>query len=246
MKGSARVSFLAWDSEFFGRRIARVVATHLDDASLAEILDEARDESIECLYLLVGAEDSAAVRAVETGGFRPVDVRVTRERFAPDDGSSALPGNIELCNAEDVPGLCRIARTSHRDSRFYQDPFFPDARCDDLYEAWIRNAWSGGAAGILVARSAGHAVGYVTCEIPEPGLGNLGLVAVHGDHGGKGYGGRMVEGALAWLADQGCTRVRVVTQARNIPASRLYESVGFSTIAVENSYHLWLDGGRPR
>ena len=40
MKGSARLSFLAWDSEFFEHRIARVVATRLDDASLVEILDE--------------------------------------------------------------------------------------------------------------------------------------------------------------------------------------------------------------
>jgi dTDP-4-amino-4,6-dideoxy-D-galactose acyltransferase len=165
---------------------------------------------------------------------------VTREVAAPKNESFAFPENVSLFQPEDLPALRAIGRVSHRDSRFYYDPSFPSHRCDDLYETWIENSCTGGAAGVVVARSGGSAVGYVTCEIPEEGLGNLGLVAVAQGEVGQGHGGRMVEGALGWLGSKDCTRIQVVTQARNVNAARLYEAGGFKTIRVENSYHLWL------
>jgi ribosomal protein S18 acetylase RimI-like enzyme len=232
-------SLLPWDSDFFGLRIGRVMASDFTVDSAAEILDKAREESVDCLYLLVDARDSEKVQAAENSGFRLVDVRITRERDAPRKEKSGPIENIDQCHAEDIPGLQAIARRSHRDSRFYHDPNFPNKLCDALYEAWIENACNGASACVIVARSAGRAVGYVTCDLPEPRLGVLGLVAVAEDQVGKGFGGLMVEGALEWMATQQRTCVRVVTQARNINASRLYEANGFKTVQVENSYHLW-------
>ncbi|HIF99313.1 MAG TPA: GNAT family N-acetyltransferase [Myxococcales bacterium] len=233
-------SLLEWDSNFFERRIARVAESEFSARSVQRLLGGARDEAIECLYLLVDARDSGKVQAAEEAGFRLVDVRVTREREAPGEEDRNLPANIDLGRAEDIPHLRAIAKKSHTDSRFYQDPEFPTQRCDALYEIWIENACNGSSAGVVVARPKSRAVGYVTCEIQEPGLGGLGLVAVAADEAGRGYGGGMIKGAMGWLADKGCTRIRVVTQARNINATRLYETNGFRTISVENSYHLWL------
>ena len=233
-------SLLEWDSTFFERRIARATESEFSAHSVKRLLDEARDQAIECLYLLVDADASEKVRAAEDAGFRLVDVRVTREREAPAEEDRKMPEKIGLGRAEDIPQLRAIARKSHTDSRFYQDPNFPSQRCDALYETWIENACMGASAGIVVARPESDAVGYVTCEIQEPGLGSLGLVAVAADEAGRGYGGGMVKGALGWLANEGCTQIRVVTQARNINATRLYEANGFRTISVENSYHLWL------
>jgi len=240
MSDAAGFSLLAWDTDFFGCRIARVDEKAFGPGSASDILARARDGAIDCLYLLVEADNSEAVRTAEKAGFQLVDVRVTRERGAPDAKARALPPEIGLYQEGDIEALCAIARESHGDSRFYHDSSFSRSRCDDLYETWIRNACSGAAAAVVVARSEQRAVGYVTCEHPKPALGNLGLVAVAADQAGRGYGARMVEGALGWLAGEGCERIQVVTQARNIPASRLYESKGFKTISVENSYHLWL------
>jgi len=240
MSEAAGFSLLAWDTDFFGCRIARVDEKAFGPGSASDILARARDEAIDCLYLLVEADNSEAVRTAEKAGFQLVDVRVTRERGAPDAKARALPPEIGLYQEGDIEALCAIARESHGDSRFYHDSSFSRSRCDDLYETWIRNACSGAAAAVVVARSEQRAVGYVTCEHPNPALGNLGLVAVAADQAGRGYGARMIEGALGWLAGEGCERIQVVTQARNIPASRLYESNGFKTISVENSYHLWL------
>ena len=240
MSSPSGFSLLAWDSDFFGHRIARVDASEFGDGSAETILANARNDSIDCLYLLIDAGSSEQARAAARAGFELVDVRVTREVEASRGDPFAFPENVDLCRPEDVPRLRAIARDSHRDSRFYYDPSFPSGRCDDLYETWIENSCTGNAAGVVVARSGESAVGYVTCEIPEAGLGNLGLVAVAQGEAGQGHGGRMVKAAVGWLGGQGCAHIRVVTQARNVSAARLYEAHGFRTIQVENSYHLWL------
>jgi len=240
MSASSEFSVLPWDSDFFGCRIARVDASCFGAQSAQSLLATARSEGIDCLYLLIDAGSTEQAHAAARSGFELVDVRVTREIEAPASEAFSFPENVGLCQPEDLPHLRAIARDSHQDSRFYYDPSFPNERCDDLYETWIENSCNGGAAGVVVARSGGAAVGYVTCEIPEEGLGNLGLVAVARGAGGQGHGGRMVRGALGWLGAQGCARIQVVTQARNVNAARLYEAHGFRTIRVESSYHLWL------
>ena len=240
MSGPSGFSLLAWDSDFFGQRIARVNAPDFHAGSADAILASARNDAIDCLYLLIDAGSTEQAQAAARAGFELVDVRVTREIETSQQDSFSFPENVDLSRPEDLPRLRAIARDSHRDSRFYYDPSFPAGRCDDLYETWIENSCTGGAAGVVVARDGESAVGYVTCEIPEDGLGNLGLVAVAEGQAGQGHGGRMVRGALGWLATKGCARIQVVTQSRNVNAARLYEANGFRTIRVENSYHLWL------
>jgi len=246
MGSTSEFSPLAWDSDFFGRRIARIDSEHFTRATAETIVQKARNESIECLYLLLDAGDREKVGAAEKMNFLQVDIRITRERpLSETEDFREWSEDIDLCKPGDVESLSAIARQSHRDSRFYHDPNFPKSRCDDLYETWIRNDCGGAAEAVVVARKDDLAVGYVSCEIPEPGLGTLGLVAVAPDQGGLGYGGKMIDGALSWLADHDCSRVQVVTQERNSRANRLYESRGFRTLCAENSYHLWLSVGDP-
>ena len=240
MSGNDGITILDWDSDFFGCRIARVDAAAFNARSAPTLLERARSMSIECLYLLIDAQDSGAARIAEGMGFGLMDVRITRERNAPDSGAEEFPTGIDLCRDEDIPALRAIARESHRDSRFYHDPNFPDERCDALYQAWIEKAYGDPTSAVVVARHEGSAVGYVSCDILRPGMGDLGLVAVASDQAGRGHGSRMLGAALNWLAGRGCSQIRVVTQARNINANRLYEANSFRTVCTENSYHLWL------
>ncbi|MDE0886660.1 MAG: GNAT family N-acetyltransferase [Myxococcota bacterium] len=244
MSRASGYSLLPWDSDFFDRRIARIDSRHFGPATAEEIVREAREEFVECLYLLLDGDDRERIETAEEMNFIQVDTRITRERPLPENSKDEKwSDDIDLCKPGDVGNLRAIARESHRDSRFYHDPIFPRDRCDDLYETWIRNACGGDAEAVVIARKDDIAIGYVTCEIPEPGLGRLGLVAVAPDQGGLGYGGRMIDGALSWLSSHGCSRVQVVTQERNAPANRLYESRNFRPLSSQNSYHLWLSRG---
>ncbi len=242
MDDSAPCVYLEWDSEFFGCRIARVRALRLGEAELARILGWMREQSIDCLYLLLDAGDlEGAVRA-QAAGFRMVDARVTLDcdpGELADVAGCELPPDIAPCTPRDVAALVEIARVSHATSRFYADGHFPEERCSALYATWIENSCAGSAEAVLVARDDGRAVGYVTCHENADGSGQIGLIAVAGEARGRGVGQRLVRGALIWFAARGRSPVRVVTQGRNVEALRTFEGVGFRTGCVELWFHLW-------
>jgi len=240
MSDHAGFRILDWDSEFFGHRIAQVDPAMLAGNAAQSIVERARDHALECLYLFLDAADTEKVLAAQTAGFRLMDVRITREIAAPAGDALALPREIDLFRPEDVPRLRAIARKSHFDSRFYHDPCFARERCDALYDEWIKQACEGASAAVVVARPAEQAEGYMTCDIPKPGHGKLGLGAIEPAQKGRGLGKRILRGAMNWLGSHGCDRIEVVTQARNLTAARMYESTGFQTTRVENVFHLWL------
>ena len=74
MSMGSGLSLLPWDSDFFGVRIGCVMPSDFTVGSAPEILNRAREESADCLYLLVDARDSEKVQAAENSGFRLVDV----------------------------------------------------------------------------------------------------------------------------------------------------------------------------
>jgi dTDP-4-amino-4,6-dideoxy-D-galactose acyltransferase len=238
MTHGAECRLLEWDSDFFGRRIGRVESRRLDARAIEQVRAFARAEKVDCLYYLVDAGDSESIRTAEAAGFRCADVRITRERSL-DQVSSEMPSGVELFQEDDLTALQAIARSSHGASRFYYDLHFPRERCDALYEKWISNACTEKPESVLVVRRAGHAVGYLACETDSSAIGTIGLVAVAEGERGHQIGESLVRGSLSWFVGHDREYVRVVSQARNLAAARLYERLGFRTTAVEHWYHLW-------
>jgi len=234
--------YLDWDSEFFGVRVARFLASRLDAGSVQSALTWCKDNNIQCLYLLADSGDSETTKLAEDNGFRLVDIRTTMTKDMTNhglrgDGSAGIL--VRGAVAEDIPQLRAIARTGHRDTRFYHDEHFPKHRCDALYETWIERSCSGYAGAVLVAELAGHPVGYITCHFDDETSGRIGLAGVHPDHQGLHVGRTLVTQAAALFAERGVRRVSVVTQGRNVRAQRLYQRCGFTTSAVELWYHRW-------
>lgn len=234
---------LDWDSEFFGRRIARVTGHRLDAALADDVLAWAKRHAVDCLYFLADADDPATARVAEERGFREVDVRVTLERRLDGRAAATDSSQVSVRPAVDADraALRALARVSHRDSRFYHDPGFPTSRCDDLYETWIDTSVTGYADAVLVADHEGTAVGYVSCHLSDAETGVIGLFAVSPAHQGRGAGRALLAAALRWFADHGRRRVTVVTQGRNERAQRLYEAGGFTRHAVQRWYHRWFE-----
>ena len=185
-------TFLEWDSSFFGRRIAAVTEPPRDLNQLREIESWCRTERIDCLYCLVPADAWPVSRLVEGHGFRLVDVRVTHAWPAVDlpataPASVGADRRVRLAVQDDVARLCAIARVNHRMiTRFYNDPGFPTARCDALYETWIRQSCEGDAEAVFVCESGGAPAGYLTCHLDAPRRGRIGLVALTPEGRGQG------------------------------------------------------------
>ena len=206
----ALCQYLKWDSEFFGLRIARLSSARLTPETVSEAERWCGEEKIDCLYFLSDFDDPVTVRVAQEREFRLTDVRVTLE-----------------------------ARVSHRDSRFYFDPRFPEDACDRLYETWIDRSCHGWASAVFVADVGGGAAGYATAHRDSDGEGRLGLLAVDARVHGQGLGGQLGAAVLDWARRENLATVSVVTQGRNCRAMRLYMRCGFLPRSVQLWYHRW-------
>lgn len=237
------VDRLAWDSEHFGVAIGRVRAEGLDLVTAREAVESAREERIQCLYLLVDADDGAGVLAAQEVGFRLTDLRLTLERsVAGGDGDRAA--TIRLARDEDLAILEGVAANAHVDSRFFFDEHFDDGAAADLYRRWLRGSVTGELADIVfVADVEARASGYITGSVDEEAQTvSIGLLAVAPWARGRGLGGQLVAALLAEVAARGANRVTVVTQGRNVAAQRLYQAAGFRTERLQLWFHRWEDG----
>jgi len=248
---------LKWDSDFFELKIARLFGNILRPA-LADAADIwCQGQGVRCLYALLRSDDPENGRVVFSHRYRLVDVRVTLERGIDrglenylDVRGSRPPCVVRPSQARDLPGLQRMARMRHRDTRFFFDGNFSPKRCEDLYERWITVSYQGYAQAVLVAQANAtqgedvehddDCIGYITCHLDGPEKsGRIGLFAVDVAFTGQGVGRALVRSALDWFVLQGHTRVSVVTQGRNVGALRLYERCGFCVAGVELFYHKW-------
>lgn len=237
---------LEWDSRFFGRKVARVEQTRLDERSCGEVLDWCRHEHVEWLYFLADADDAETVRVAEGAQFNFVDIRLELVADIASRGGHArgparpVGYSIRDATARDVPALEAIAADVHRDSRFFFDGRVPREQAVALYHTWIRNSVQEGFADrVLVADVDGVACGYITGRLLPDGRGSIGLLGVGESVRGRGVGAALIHAALAAFAAQGLTQVSVVTQGRNVAAQRAYARQGFLSQSIRLWYHKW-------
>jgi len=241
------VELLPWDTEFFGRRIGRARIGRLDPTTAAQLVGEAAEAGIECLYFAAASDDFATVLLAEERGCHLVDVRVVLERSV-EAATTAPPGDnglvIDGAIPADLPRLEEIAADVARSSRYAADPRFTREETERLYRVWVANAASGYTDAILVARerAAAAALGFVGTKMHDA-LCDLQLVGVAREQRQRRIGRALVDAAVGWAHAHGATRIQVVTQGRNVAAQRLYQQAGFLTTEVKLFYHLWLSRG---
>ena len=232
---------LAWDSEFFQKRIARVTPQRVTEELVQDFRKWCEENFIDCLYLLATANDPKTIRLLEQGGFQFVDIRTTLETTIGNPPPLAAEFRVREARLDDTPALRAIAGVSHLDSRFYNDGHFPEERCRALYETWIVKSLNGWAQAVLVAELADEPVGYITCHL-SPGVAEIGLFGVSDKAQGKGFGSQLIWQSLRWFKRQGVTDVTVVTQGRNVRAQRVYQKSGFIIRSIQFWYHYWPSG----
>lgn len=239
---------LPWDSEFFGVRIGRLAMNRLDAVRWISVEAWCRDNAVECLYFLADPSEDETARTAEKNQFRMVDIRLTLEyclsATVPVTADSTVEKFDSLlisrsCSPDELDALADIARTSHRDSRFYHDGNFSRARCDDLFETWLRKSMSGLAKVVFIASIRSCPIGYITCNCLDGKTAQIGLFGIAAAFRGAGIGRQLLGSAAAWARGEGLEVLTVVTQGRNIDAQRFYQYNGFITADLKIWYHRW-------
>lgn len=219
---------LDWDSEFFGIAIARA---DLDD-DLEAAVDDARAQGVDCLYLFApSAPTDLVTRAVQRGA-RLVDLRLELELDLAEPPEADEESRVADPAADGAVVEVLAVRLS-RFSRFAADPRFPPDRIAEMYRSWARRCLAEG----VVVLPAGQPLGLVGAR-PGAERAAVDLVYVDPQASGRGLGGTLVGAALARL---GTGHAVVATSAANLPAVRLYESLGFRSARLAAVLHLWLD-----
>jgi ribosomal protein S18 acetylase RimI-like enzyme len=208
----------------------------IDGEALTAAVAQADQDDVRCLYLLCPVSDLLLMHAALSLGFLPYDVRVelscalTGERPGPDGVRGAEDG--------DEAPLLSLARDRMRDTRFWTDQRFPRERVRALYAEWLRRGLT--TPPLRRTLVVGAAEGFVTCRFdPEQGVGGIELIAVAEGRERGGMGDVLVKGANHAFAEAGLEEARVVTQAQNVAAQRLYQRNGYRTSRVDIWLHRW-------
>ena len=240
--GLAQWRHLEWDSEQFGvpaARLDRLEATGSYAEARAEkqkllrsVLDQCRHGGIRHLTARVDTGDFTTIHALEDSGFELIDGIQTFLLLLSGNRHPAPP-RTRLFDARDLPEVLEIGRTAFVFDRFHADPALAPAVADRVNQNWTRNCCLGIAADAVVVAEAEEeeeerVASYVTCRKDIAARrGLIILVATAQWARGRGAARRASAAALHWFSGQGMETVEVGTQLRNIPAARLYESLGF-------------------
>lgn len=239
---------LAWDSELFGFDVARIATSALRDSGLAHVLADLRDRRVVLAYGALDDADARSAAAAERAGGRLVDVKVTyiRELTEEDRESDpeALASVADSGAREASPELERLALQSGAFSRFRTDPAVPDGVFERLYRTWIRRSVAREIADrVLVVGAPGEAPGGMVTLRFDGEVGSIGLLAVESGVRGHGHGRLLLRAAHDEGRAHGCSLARLVTQAANAPACRLFEAAGYRVERRERIFHFWLTKG---
>lgn len=240
------IKLLPWDSDFFGVPIGRITSSNLDEENIEVLLSQAQTQGLKCLYFEADPDDAATVSLAEQNNFHLVDVRVVLEHPFDDRPAPVprypVPPDLRIDSSQpgEISRLQDISAQIGLTSRFHFDQHFENVQSARLYRTWIQNACDGFADTVLVARweQNGDAVGLITCTL-KGDLADIQLAGVHVEHRKRNVGTGLVQTALNWAKAQNALSMQVVTQARNVPAQRLYQQMGFFTRSMTLFYHKW-------
>jgi ribosomal protein S18 acetylase RimI-like enzyme len=232
---------LKWDSEFFGFRTARILSSDLDEKQLFKTLENLRARNTRLVYW---ASQAQVDFDVHTLGGRLVDKKAIFESDLRQTVPLLTPPYAEVVRyTNDIPQqiMMDLAVQAGEFSRFARDPQFPRDRFIALYLEWMRKSLTGEMAdAVLVALADDIPAGMVTLSAQE-GVGDIGLIAVDTAFRGQHLGISLMTAARNWYLEQKLKRARVVTQADNQAACRLYQHCGYKMIQMEFFYHFWLE-----
>jgi ribosomal protein S18 acetylase RimI-like enzyme len=247
MSNFFKVIELPWDSNLLQRKAVRLQLFSNDYPEdllsqlniLCKELDVTGVQHVSCR---VKSDDLSLIQAL------------TNERFLLVDGILSFSNNA--LKREDIKHLVieigadfskqvgDIARSAFTIDRFHNDPSIEHELANNLHAEWATNSVARIAADMVLGVVENDILkGFITIKQGNQ-TATIVLIVVDEKFTGQGIGRSLVQAAINWAISQGLKIVEVGTQAANIPAARLYISMGFSLSSSSLSFRRVPPGGR--
>ena len=242
LRAVAGLSPLTWDTAKAGMPLGEVsVLAWTDDEARGRLVtacvDAAADEGWHRVQHRESVVSGAELGLMERHGFRAIDALVTFA-VAVRPGARSPEPDLGPLREDELEAACDIAGRCFAVSRFHSDELFA-GMAGALHAEWLRNSAVHGLADrVLVLREAGAPAAFVTVKKRSAGgrmLGRIVLLGVDPERHGRGLGRRLVDGTLAWMAEEGLAGCIVGTQAYNLPAVNLYASRGLTVVGFQRT-----------
>ena len=234
---------LAWDSDFFGFGVGRLVGSPESTEALEAVLNIAGRSEMRLAYGQCAHGDTSTRLIFLAAGGRQVDAKRTYARALTGRAQDGSAGGATVSgeSAVDLRRLRSLAWQAAEFSRYRLDPRMPAGAWRRMYSIWIRNSLNGTLAdAVLVERVESRIVGVATVKHRDEEA-SIGLLAVDRQFRGRGIAGRLLEAVRERAQAAGCTTLAVVTQGDNVDACALYERAGYSLFDEQDIFHFWID-----
>ncbi len=235
---------LPWDSEFFGRGMARLNAvirpgTHTplrsdmshDIEAVHTALKHARTRGIDYVFCPVSPSDLPTIRTLSTCGFDLIETRCYYHR--PLVAAPQQRYSTRLAGSADIPSLARAAKIMVNPfDRFHADPAISEEGADRLMERWVEASIVGGFADATIVPDVDAPEAFCTAKYHRKYWEGWGLKlaqpvlsAVAPRH--KGWYVKIISELDEHLRSIGAEHSFLVTQITNNAVLRSWEKLGY-------------------
>lgn len=217
-----------FDTKLFGFKTVKI--NHVEPGSVDKLIADIKKSNIIYTTYRLPANNFTIIHELEKAGFILVDGLISLETKVSEVQARESDKNIREATKDDIVHLRRLSGNIFYFSRFYNDPFIPKRKADELFVSWVENSIKGRIADlVLVWEEKGKILGYITLQKK----GQIPLVGVSSESRGKGIGKKLIFAAIAQFKKWGVDTVEIETQMQNIQALRAYQACGFKVV---NSY----------
>ena len=237
-----------WLSEVFCYPVFRVSGSIV---SLRDLRSHYCEHSSAFYYSKLATDRVDQVRKLISAGFYVVDTAVTLGRSGVNELNGPVVAGIDVSLANpgtDGDTILEIAEASFHYSRFHLDPLIPAGLADRVKRSWVESYLTGQRGECLwVAHVNADAAGFLavlSVPVGESCDRVIDLIAVSQGFQRRGVARALIEAFIKNAAPRS-ERLRVGTQAANIPSIRLYEQAGFFIDQTQYVLHLHVKSGVP-
>lgn len=223
---------LPWDSQFFNKKIGKVVVGK-DYSNLNLTIKNIKDYDLVYLF-----SEEALVKFNND----LVDIRITLS--ARSSSLVYQSGNCEVrpfeIESDSFEELLSLVLRSGNVSRFNKDKMFSKKDYLRLYTYWIKKDIDNIESNkVFVCNNGDKLSGFITIEDVHEESPKIGLLAVQEDSEGKGIATLLVNKAKEYCLENKKFFLKVSTQFENKRAMAFYEKNDFNIIEKTFIYHIW-------
>ncbi len=234
------ITFLKWDSRFFGKKIAKIdVGVEGTKETFEKTLQIFYQKNYDCAYLVIPEKRQDLLNYCREKDFFLADKKLLmRKKTSRIKIGESIDVDIEekysLKEKNILQGLIhQLAEVG----RFYKDPNFKPYAYK-LYEKWLFNSLKKSDYKYFFARRNDVTIGLITLRLMDNNP-YIDLFVVDKKYRKRGIG-RMLLGTVdTWAKNNNYSDIFVTTQSDNKVAVRVYKNYGFKEEKISYIFHVW-------